>query len=186
MKGSLGQDENFFIKGENAMHPQVVMSGVARREPATSRSHLFGTGAVWKDLGGNVGQVVAVGDKPLLASKEGQHTVYPLTVNEKPVVGAGWRRNGEGARSEIVGGEGGNCLGCKGVRSRGRLALGCQHCGQVVSKGSAAGLLREIRHLGDRGATRHRQDSGQAYSPRAVGRGSQPPYVTQIGHGEGV
>jgi hypothetical protein len=75
---------------------------------------------------------------------------------------------------------------CKGVRSRGRLALGCQHCGQVASKRSAAGLLREIRHLGDRGAARHRQDSCQAYSPRTAGSGSRPHYVTQTGHGEGV
>ena len=40
-------------------------------------SLLVGAGAVRKDLGGNGGEIVGIGDKPFPASKERQHTVCP-------------------------------------------------------------------------------------------------------------
>lgn len=81
----------------------------------TVLDRLVGTGAIREDLGCNVGQIVGVGDKPFPASKEGQYTVCTLTVDKKPVISAGWGRNGEGAWSKIIDGEGRDSLVCKSI-----------------------------------------------------------------------
>jgi hypothetical protein len=125
------------------------------------QGRLFGAGTVRNDLGGNVGQVVGVGNKPLPASKEGQHTVCSLLVDEKPVVSARWSGNGEGAWSEIVGREGGDGLVCKGIRNLRLFTLLSQNARQVVSKRRAAGFLREVRYLGHRGAANRHKDNRQ-------------------------
>jgi hypothetical protein len=85
------------------------------RELVRCLGWLFRAGAAREDFGGNVGQVVAVGNKPLPASKEGQHTVCSLVVDEKAVVSTRWSGNREGAWSEVIGREGGDGLVCKGI-----------------------------------------------------------------------
>ncbi len=149
-------------KGESYSVPYVEPLSDARTPLAGFfRILLVGAGTVRKDFGGNVGQVVGVGDKPLLASKECQHTVCPLTVDKKSVVGTGWSRNGEGAWSEIVGGKGGDRFACQSVRSFRFFTLVSENCRQLTSKRSATGFLRKIRYLGHRGAAGCRKDNRQ-------------------------
>ena len=161
MKGSLGEDENFFI---NAKKPSSSGNSARyrRQEHETGIGRLFGAGTVWEVLGSNVGHVVRIGDKPFPASKEGQHTICPLPVDKKPVVRTRRRCNGEGTWSEIVGGESGDGLPCERIRSLGLFTLAGENIRQVVSKRSAAGFLREIRDLGHRGAARSRQNNRQS------------------------
>lgn len=160
MKRSLGEDENFFINGENlCLTPQFYR--VWGRELARCVDCLFGAGAAREGFCGNVGHVVGVGNKPLPASKEGQNTVCPFTVDEKPVVGTRWSRNGEGAWSEIVGREGGESLVCKGICNLRLFTLLSENDRQLASKRRAAGFVREIRDRGHRSAARCCQDNRQ-------------------------
>ena len=147
---------------------------------------LFGAGTVRNDRGGNVGQVVGVGKKALPSSKEGQHTVCSLLVDEKPVVSARWSGNGEGAWSEIVGCEGGDGLVCKGIRNLRLFTLLSENARQLVSKRRAAGFLREVRYLGHRGTARCCQGHRQGERAYSVGWVHQPCHMRQSGHGAEV
>ena len=185
MKGSLKEDENFFMM---AVKPSIIRQScpAGRREQASRFGRLFGAGAVWQGLGGNVGQVVGVRAKPLPASKEGQHTVCPLTVDKKPVVSTGWGRNREGAWSKILGSEAGDRLACKRLRSLRLFTLVSENRRQLASKRRAAGFLRQIRYLGYRGTARGCKNNRQGCSPGPMKRVRRPGRVKQIGHGAEV
>lgn len=185
MKRALGEDENFFINGEKLCLPHNPAQG-ERREQARRRDWLFGAGAAWEDFGGHVGQIVSVGNKTLPASKEGQHTVCSLMVDEKPVVSARWSGNGKGAWSEIVGREGGDGFVRKGIRNLRLFTLLSQNARQLVSKRRAAGFLREVRYLGHRGTARYCQGHRQGERAYSVGWVHQPCHMKQPSHGAEV
>ena len=168
------------------MHPPALLLSGSGGENKLDLGRLFGAGAVWQDLSGNIGQVVGVREKPLPASKEGQHTVCPLTVDKKSVVSTGWGRNREGAWSKIVGREGGDRLTCKRIRSLGLFTLVSENSRQLASKRRAAGFLRQIRYLGDRGTAGCCKNHRQGYKPGPVGRVRRPRRAKQIGHGAEV
>ena len=126
---------------------------------ATVRRRSFSASTTVKGTRGNIGQVIGVPGKPLLAAEQAQETPLTFTLHEETIVGAGGRSDTEGTGAQRTGRQHHGGIHGQAIRDIPLFTLIREDRLKLVFDLLLAGLIRPRRHLSDGGTTGEEQGS---------------------------